>query len=198
MCGQTEHVQAEASDKSTLQFISKASLDLSNPALLWSSCKFSQRDTEKAFIKARFLTGTYKLQAHEAKYGAKKNQHSVDPCCLLCNSEPETIRHCLMVCPVYEEVRRHYLCKLVQTLRELTPLDNFEFDYDICLQITLDCQHESLPVSISSNADLCNNIECISRDFIYQIHTRMGHMLVSASPPQFKKPKRTGSCTPIT
>jgi hypothetical protein len=160
--------------KSSLRFLSKDTLSPKKPALLWSSCQDSLRDTEKAFIKARFMTGTYKLQVHEAMF----NQHSVNPNCLLCHAEPETRMHCLILCPALESARRPTLSQLRSILAHI----NFDFNSENLLQIILDCTHSSLPAEITENLHISSLVENLSRELIFKIHIERGKLLHLSAP----------------
>ena len=86
----------EASVKSSLRFLSEDTLNVTRPALIWRSALHSHRYTEKAFIKARFRTGTYKLQAHESMYNS-----AVSDTCLLCEEGTEYLE-ILVAYPAYD------------------------------------------------------------------------------------------------
>jgi hypothetical protein len=55
----------------------------------------SSRDVNRIPTKLKLLTGTYILQNNRAKY---KN-YTIDPTCLLCDSEAETPAHFILNCP---------------------------------------------------------------------------------------------------
>ena len=59
---------------------------------LWKNAGFNLMAIMKAGFKAKFMTGTYVLYSHLAKY----NQYSVDPTCLLCGDDTEDMIHFLL------------------------------------------------------------------------------------------------------
>ena len=91
--------------KSSLRFLSEDTLNVTRPALLWRSALYSHRDTEKSFIKARIMTGTYKLQAHESMYNP-----AVSDTCPLCGEGTEDRRHFLVVSLTM--AREAYTCRI--------------------------------------------------------------------------------------
>jgi hypothetical protein len=68
--------------------------------LLSINCK-SSRDVNRIPTKLKLLTGTYILQNNRAKY---KN-YTIDPTCLLCDSEAETPAHFILNCPALSSIR---------------------------------------------------------------------------------------------
>ena len=179
---------SDAMDKSSLQYVSDSSLDPREPAVVWSSSSDSLHETKKATIKVRFMTDTYKLQSHEAQY-TLRNQHPMDPTCLLCGSGPETTLHCLMYCPQFLAIRDTYILKLKSVLLSCVIDPEPLCDASTLLQITLDCKHNTLPVCVTHNMKLVLQIEEISRAFIYKIHIRRGILLAEVAPPCYKLPK---------
>jgi hypothetical protein len=172
-----EHIVELASERETVKYISKKSLDLGKPALVWDSCASSHRDTMKAFIKARFMTDTYKLRYHEAKFGSKANQNHIDSTCSFCNGAPETTMHHLMLCPTFNNTRSAYMSNLASTLKDLNISPLILHDVATALQITLDCSHESLPCRISDNLLACCRLEKLARDFLFCMHTNRCRLL---------------------
>ena len=57
------HMYREASVKSSLRFLSEDTLNVTSSSRLALGPPL-----QKSFIKARIMTGTYKLQAHESMY----------------------------------------------------------------------------------------------------------------------------------
>ena len=59
-------------------------------------------DVPRIHTKTRLLTGTYVLQINRASF----NQNQVNPTCLLCKKEDETVEHFLLHCESLEHIRR--------------------------------------------------------------------------------------------
>ena len=90
--------------KSSLRFQSEDTLNVTRPALVWHSAFHSHRDTEKSFIKARIMTGTFKLQAYESMYNP-----AVSDTCPLCGEGTGDRWHFLVVCTSLTTAREPYL-----------------------------------------------------------------------------------------
>jgi hypothetical protein len=182
-----DHFLMEAKEKSTLDYCSANTLSPKGAALVWSSCKDSLHETGKASVKVKFMTGTYKLQEHEARY-SRNNQYPINPLCMLCNTEPETVVHCLLNCPALHEVRTVFLSALVPTL-QLHGVSSLEPTASQLVQLVLDPLHDSLPQCITANKGLCMDLEHLSRNFIYSVHVLRGKLLAQSVPPRPRKPK---------
>ena len=116
--------------KSSLMFLSEDTLNVTRPAPVWRSALHSHRDTEKAFIKARIMTGTYKLQAHESMYNS-----AVSDTCLLCGEGTEDRQHFLVVCTSLAMAREPYFSYIRRMM---------DIDTDELCQTLIDCTHTSL------------------------------------------------------
>ena len=60
------------------------------------------RDIPRVSTRLKLVTGTYVTQSSRVAF----NQTSVDPTCMLCKQEPETIEHVLTECVALEQVRQ--------------------------------------------------------------------------------------------
>jgi hypothetical protein len=90
-------VKAEASQKSTLRFLTTENIDKPDlhPHTIWSSTEMTSRDIQRAFIQAKMSTDTYILQAHRSIY----SDRTESAICPLCNLAPEDLTHLLVSCP---------------------------------------------------------------------------------------------------
>ena len=121
------HMYREASVKSSLRFLSEDTLNVTRPPLVWRSALHSHRDTEKSFIKARIMTGTHKLQAHESMYNP-----AVSDTCPLCGEGAEDRRHFLIVCTSLTMAREPYLSHIRCMM--------YIYTDELC-QTLIDCTH---------------------------------------------------------
>jgi hypothetical protein len=62
---------------------------------VWSSLPAVTREVKKAQIKARLLTGTYRLQSDMQRFSKEKDEQK----CELCQIEQENMEHFLLRCP---------------------------------------------------------------------------------------------------
>jgi hypothetical protein len=76
---------------------------------VWQWTESNMRDTERARIKSRMITGTYILQANRARF----NNYDVDPTCPLCGDGSEDIHHMIASCTAMKSIRTRYLPSLV-------------------------------------------------------------------------------------
>ena len=77
---------------------------------------YSGRAANRISVKAKLLTGTYILQTNRTVF----NNTAVDPQCLLCKTEEETLHHFLIVCPALQSVRLELLGDIVHILSSET------------------------------------------------------------------------------
>ena len=77
-----EKIKLEASEKSSLRILNTSTQKYENGEvhLCWKNAGFNLMAIKKAGMKAMLMTGTYEIQSN----GAKFNQYSVNPTCLLC------------------------------------------------------------------------------------------------------------------
>jgi hypothetical protein len=79
-----------------------------------ASVQTSARDIASLPVKLRLMTGTYYLQSNKAIF----NQNRIDPTCLVCQMEPETLEHFLLDCKVLVETREPYISELNVLIKE--------------------------------------------------------------------------------
>ena len=161
--------------KSSLRFLSEDTLNVTRPALVWRSALHSHRDTEKSFIKARIMTGTYKLQAQESMYNP-----AVSDTCPLCGEGTEDRRHFLVVCTSLTTAREPYLSHIRRML--------YIYTDELC-QTLIDCTHTSL----SDIVQLCdtNQLETLAIDLIFSIHVMRGQILATHYPVKQRRQRAT-------
>jgi hypothetical protein len=99
-----------------------------------ASVQTSARDNARLPVKLRLLTGTYYLQSNKAAF----NQNRIDPTCLVCHMEPETLEHFLLDCKVLAETREPYISELNVLIKErhaCVKLTQLPRDYTMCAWI---------------------------------------------------------------
>ena len=91
------------------------------------------RDVPRVIIHfgSKLATGAYILQRNRASF----YQALVDPTCMLCRQDSETVEHFLMDCSALEHVRHHILEDLKRLGTELLPSRQ---DSDNLVQLILD------------------------------------------------------------
>ena len=102
---------------------SKKSLKYLNPRLVavgklhvsWSSVRHKVRDTRRAELKVKVLTGSYILQANRSCL----NQYAVDSSCKLWLKEPENREHFIARCDSHEHVRKPYRQKFNSIFKDI-------------------------------------------------------------------------------
>ena len=101
----TEHwetkLKESAANKSTLRYMDLDRASLSEPHIVWKAAIKNPRASDRAIIKARFLTGTYNLHGRRVHFISPEYQ----PNCKLCSAHIETREHMLTECPTLAEVR---------------------------------------------------------------------------------------------
>ena len=185
-------VLSDSCDKSSLRYLSAASVDPSYPSFLWSSSTNSARDTENAFVKARLMTGTYRLQTHELVYNRSNANMSSN--CQLCKSAPEDRCHFLLECPATEESRRLHTQELAASCEE-NGIHWQSLSNDQKLQLLLDVTHYIPAADIRhtpATASTWLAIERAARDLIHHLHLTRWKMLEVTLP--VRPPRRQHRC----
>jgi hypothetical protein len=161
------HCRRELGLRSSLKYIPESSLAPDHVAPVWESIKDNPREAFKAQVKAKILTGTYRLQALRARF----NQHEVDPTCLLCGEGPEDRLHFLLKCPVLEISRKPHMQDMLRTLEEFSHgAVTRSCDDTVLMHTLLDATHPSVPQVIRENKGAVERLECVSRNLIFSIH----------------------------
>ena len=107
---------SDAATKSTLAHIHISALTMNHPHPVWHYVAPNMRDTSRARIKSRLLTGTYTLQSSRAKF----NKNSVDPTCPLCHTGTEDVTHMLVMCSALQDTRLRLLPNLLELVIDTT------------------------------------------------------------------------------
>ena len=153
----------DISTKTSLKYLNPEALSVGKYHPVWNSVRCNIRDSQRAQLKCKILTGAYVLQANRAKF----NQHKVDPTCKLCDKDPEDREHFISRCESLRAVRVQYskqLKDLINISEELCIIDPGTFT-----QIVLDCTMPSLCHLHISYAAV-PEIELWSREYLNKIH----------------------------
>lgn len=122
------------------------------------------RDIPCVGIKLKLLTGTYILQSNRAAF----NQNQVDPTCLMCQQEPETVDHFLVGCSALEDKRCMIMDSIIRSLADFTELP---MTADQLVQIILDCSKVIDRSSRKRIEQPVRDFEKLTRRLCYTLHT---------------------------
>ena len=111
-----------------------------NPHNLWKSTRPRQHEVQRAEIKARLITGTFILQSNAMKY----NKSEVSATCKLCGVDDETREHLLGRCSALSQLREENFTRLRAILSDDNKFTTITQDFDMLIQMILDCTHSSL------------------------------------------------------
>ena len=169
-----KHLKAEWSEdlqeKSTTSYFNMPLNPINNAHQVWSSVPNNTRSIRKANIKARLLTGTYTLQTNRAKY----NQHAVSPTCPSCKTGDEDRQHLILHCSTHKRARDKHLSTLkllLTTKRSSSTADSLFVNSELLMQCLMDSSDYRVTAIIGEHKDIVCDIEEISRNLIYDIHT---------------------------
>lgn len=116
------------------------------------------REVPRLAVKLKIATGTYILQTTRAAF----NQNPVQPTCMVCKMEDETMRHFLLDCSPLDPVRKPILNQIMQLCRS----NNIDCNSVDILQLLIDCSGcEAVPNILYSD------FEKLSRKLCYSLHT---------------------------
>ena len=110
----------------------------------------SSRNVTRLAVKLKMITGTYLLQSNRASF----NQTAVDPRCLLCGKEPETLGRLLLRCEVLDSTRRPLYAELCSVAEEQFHCVLEDLSDSEQLQVILNV----LVSSTTKRSVLCSNI----------------------------------------
>ena len=161
---------------STIRFMSSSTLNLRYPAITWSSCSKSWRETQKARIKAKVLCGVLTLQTSESKF-----KQNASPTCKLCNMEAENREHFMLRCQTLTQIRSKHIDILHQLLKDWNLLHLLQDD-KILLQLLMDASHPSLPESMCKDPEKIELVEEMSRNLVYYMYVERLKILNCATP----------------
>jgi hypothetical protein len=156
--------EADRRGLTSIRYMSTLSLDFRSPAPVWTSATMSPRESYKARIKAKVLTGCLTLQVHEARF--KVNQHQRSPTCRLCSTAVEAREHFILHCPALQSTRMTFLNRILALLDSIGVQD-IHTDPSLLMQVIIDPHHEGLPEEIRMHSDTQQSLESLSRDLIY-------------------------------
>ena len=139
------------------------------------------REVPRISTKLKLVTGTYILQTNRATF----NQNCVDPVCLLCHQENETIEHFLLRCPALASLRNPVIDTIVSVGAGVYSPTNSPISF---LQLVLDHSAPTDNLKASDNEQL-QSIEFHCRRLCHILHCERIKLL-SLVPRRQRKKKR--------
>ena len=165
----------EIQGKSTLRYLKLQEGSTKYPHQLWLGSKTSPRVSHKSIIKAKILTDTYRLQSNKAKF----NKYEVDPTCILCKKDSETLEHFVLNCEALKEKRDPYIDNILRSIqnsdidtRSIDTLDKRKL-----MELILDCSSIPFTQNKRQNDLTRMQIESIGRDLLFTIHSHRASLL---------------------
>ena len=149
---------------SSLRYLNHDQYEDRKPHQVWTAVNTTLHDLKRATIKAKLITGTYRLQANRARF----NQHLVNATCLMCKAEAEDRYHFLTQCTKTADLRESYTAALRIILTEMGEDLQLLKDDRTRLQIILDCTK----VFGGRDKDYLSRIEANSRYLCWALHLR--------------------------
>jgi len=175
-----DRLLAVAEEKKSLRF-SNLGAYFGKAHHVWDSAVKNQRDTRRATIKAKLLTGTYMLQGNRAVWDAGKHKRA-DPTCPLCHTEAEDRLHFIIRCPVLDGCRISFVAKLFATMESHNlDISPFCISEELLFQLVMDCTHPSvldvLQLDVVHDIEVVHEIESHSRIMCHALHYRRAQLL---------------------
>jgi hypothetical protein len=161
----TRRIESEADSKSSLTHMNKQ-MTVNSVADIWETSTENVIESSKAQLKARVLTGTYRLQA----LAKRQNQHETDGTCRLCKQGEEDRTHFVTACSALEGIRQIWETKISDFLERhgWEQLD-WRQNRDLFLHACLDCRG-FLSQSASPPPYAVHELERLSRGMLNQMH----------------------------
>lgn len=150
-----EDLKKEAKRKSTLALVNLNACSLTSTHLVWRLGAADHLSVLKASTKAKLLVQRYPL------FYSRTAGVNYGHLCPLCKSDPETLSHFLMDCPVLSHVRRPHM----ENLRKQTSAAGIEIppDLESMVKYVLDPTH-------FAPAQYTEVLEHITRDLCFALH----------------------------
>ena len=111
----SEQMKARAMNKSSMKFMNLDIPSFLTAHHLWPRGGCPSRKRVAASFRAKFLSGSYILQANTARF----NQNQVNPTCPLCKAAPEDLPHFILACPALDRSRKKFLPRILKTAKDL-------------------------------------------------------------------------------
>jgi hypothetical protein len=112
-----DHIKKMSTYFKSLDYLNASNYSNGKAHAALASVQTSARDIARLPVKLRLMTGTYYLQSNKAAF----NQNRIDPTCLVCQMESETLEHFLLDCNVLAETREPYISELNVLIKECHP-----------------------------------------------------------------------------
>ena len=138
------------------------------------------REVPRVSTKLKFVTGTYILQTNRATF----NQNQVNPVCLLCQREDETVSHFLLHCPALDSIRNPVIDNIISVCSGVYSPTNSP---DSFVQLLLDCCALTCFTNTPNNEQL-HSVEFHSRRLCHALHCERYKLL--ALVPKRKRKKK--------
>ncbi|KAH3814956.1 hypothetical protein DPMN_143474 [Dreissena polymorpha] len=145
----------ELATQSTMEYLQVQHPVVDNPHNLWKSTRPRQHEGERAEIKARLLTGTFILHSNAMKY----NTSEVSATCKLRGVDDETREHILGRCSAISQLREKKVTRLKAILSDDNKFTTITQDFDMLIQMIIDCTHSSLNTLVVLSTEQETDIE---------------------------------------
>ena len=159
----------EIAEMSSLKFLGTTASTPGKPHLVWATTKDNPMETEKAMVKVKLMTGTYRLQAERSKLS--RGQQS--PICNLCRTSEEDASHLLLHCSALQHKRDPYLRQMEEVMaKHLSPeaITTIADSDDLKTQLFIDCTHPSIIELAGCRKEWLEDAERTSRRMVYALH----------------------------
>ena len=138
------------------------------------------REVPRVSTKLKLVTGTYILQTNRATF----NQNQVNPVCLLCQREDETVSHFLLHCPALDSIRNPIIHNIISVCSGVYSPTNSPGSF---VQLLLDCSALTCFTNTPNNEQL-HSVEFHSRRLCHALH-RERYKLLALVPKRKRKKK---------
>jgi hypothetical protein len=173
----TIHLRHEARKCSSLKYINLDTCTVGTPHPLWSTTSPAVRDTTRATVKAKLVTGSYTLQCHRAIYSRPGNK--VAATCQLCQNGVENREHFLTTCAALSDVRSPYINNLREIVLEATGIEEWcrlSNNNQLLTQLILDPTSPSITIHLYKPINL-HVIEHCTRRLCFALHCERSRLL---------------------
>ncbi|KAK3097462.1 hypothetical protein FSP39_009833 [Pinctada imbricata] len=136
----------------------------------------NSRAVARYAVKIKMVTGTYILQSTCNR--ASFNNSEIDPICLLCGDEPETLLHFFLKCEKLQATRTNIMCKIEQCMYSCTGLKLCDLSDEELLQLILDVGKLETPqLRQLLKPNIRSDIEHHTRRLCYALHTKHYYLM---------------------
>ena len=148
----------------SMKYVDKSYASVRIPMRIWQLAGLCSVSTRQATVQNWMLLGVYFTRVFLHKMKKAKS-----PLCLCCNKSDEDLKHFLLHCDYFSDIREKYLPQYLAYNRSI--IETFH-DEEIIIQTILDPLSSNLPENVRQHWSSPNSAYKTSREFCFNMHRK--------------------------